>query len=76
MEDGLVLAEVLRAEESVERALEAYVRRRRPRTEWVQEQSRVAAQAWVPPSKVRDALFREAGDRMFRERVQALVSPP
>lgn len=76
MEDGLVLAEVLRSEESVEGALEAYVRRRRPRTDWVQQQSRVAAQSWVQPSRVRNAAFRERGDRMFRERFQALVAPP
>lgn len=76
MEDGLVLAEVLHDEESVERALETYVRRRRPRTNWVQEQSRVAAQAWVQPSGVRNAALRERGDRMFRERFRALAAPP
>ena len=48
---SLVLAEELRKAKTVETALESYVRRRRPRADWVQAQSRAAAQAWVlPPS--------------------------
>jgi 2-polyprenyl-6-methoxyphenol hydroxylase-like FAD-dependent oxidoreductase len=35
MEDALVLADCLRRAASVERALEVYVRRRRPRADWV-----------------------------------------
>lgn len=76
MEDGLVLADVLHAEESVERALEVYARRRKPRTDWVQEQSRAAAQAWVQPTDVRNAALRKNGDQMFRERYKALLLPP
>ena len=37
MEDSLVLAEELRNAKSVESALESYVRRRRPRADWVQD---------------------------------------
>ena len=49
IEDALVLAEVLRAADTVEQALDAYVTRRRPRVEWVQEQSRATARAWKLP---------------------------
>lgn len=67
MEDSLVLAEVLRMEDSVERALQAYVRRRRPRADWVQEQSRNAGKFMLLPSAIRNASMRERGDQIFRE---------
>jgi 2-polyprenyl-6-methoxyphenol hydroxylase-like FAD-dependent oxidoreductase len=76
MEDALVLAEALRNEHSVESALETYVRRRRPRADWVQAQSRAAANAWVLPPAVRNAALRERGDRMFRDRYRPLIPAP
>jgi FAD-dependent urate hydroxylase len=76
MEDALVLADVLHQADSVESALEAYVRRRRPRADWVQAQSRAAAQAWVLPPAVRNAALRERGDQMFRDRYRPLVPAP
>ena len=74
MEDALVLADVLRNADSLQAGLEAYVRRRRPRTDWVQTQSRAAAQAWVLPPAARNAALRERGDQMFRYR--PLIPPP
>lgn len=76
MEDALVLADVLRKGDSVESTLEAYVRRRRPRVDWVQEQSRAAAQAWVLPPAVRNAALRQRGDQMFRDRYRPLIPAP
>ena len=76
MEDALVLADVLRKADSVKSALEAYVRRRRPRAGWVQEQSRAAAQAWVLPPAVRNAALRQRGDQMFRDRYRPLIPAP
>jgi 2-polyprenyl-6-methoxyphenol hydroxylase-like FAD-dependent oxidoreductase len=76
MEDALVLAEVLRTADSVESALEVYVQRRRPRADWVQEQSRGAAKAWVLPLAVRNAALRERGDQMFRDRYRPLIPAP
>jgi FAD-dependent urate hydroxylase len=73
MEDALVLADVLRTADSVEAALGAYVRRRRPRADWVQEQSRAAARGWVLPPAVRNAALRERGDQMFRDRYRPLI---
>jgi FAD-dependent urate hydroxylase len=76
MEDALVLAEVLRLEESIEEALDAYVTRRRPRTDWVQQQSRAAAQAWILPPAVRNSVLRERGDQMMHDRFGPLKSLP
>jgi len=76
MEDALVLAEVLRSEQSIEEALDAYVTRRRPRTDWVQQQSRAAAQAWILPPAVRNSAMRERGDQMMRDRFGPLKSLP
>jgi len=76
MEDALVLAEVLRTTNSVESALDAYVLRRRPRADWVQRQSRAAAQAWAVPVAARNAVLRERGDQMFRDRYRPLIFAP
>jgi 2-polyprenyl-6-methoxyphenol hydroxylase-like FAD-dependent oxidoreductase len=73
MEDALVLAEELRSGDTVERALTAYVTRRRPRVDWVQEQSRIAAEGSVLPTAVRNAALRERGDQLFRERYRPLI---
>ena len=76
MEDAVVLAELLRSAATVESALERYAARRRPRAQWVQEQSRIAARAWVLPPAVRDAALRERGDQMLRDRYRPLIPPP
>jgi 2-polyprenyl-6-methoxyphenol hydroxylase-like FAD-dependent oxidoreductase len=76
MEDSLVLADCLCKTDSVECALEAYIRRRRPRADWVQEQSRAAAQAFVLPPAMRNAALRERGDQMFRDRYRPLIPVP
>jgi 2-polyprenyl-6-methoxyphenol hydroxylase-like FAD-dependent oxidoreductase len=62
MEDTLVLADVLRAADTVEDALKAHVAKRRPRVDWVQNQSRDAAKEMVLPSAIRNAALRERGD--------------
>jgi FAD-dependent urate hydroxylase len=74
MEDAVVLAEVLRSAPTVERALDEYERRRRPRAEWIQQQSRMAAKAWVLPPEVRNAALRGRGDQMLRDRYQPLIA--
>jgi 2-polyprenyl-6-methoxyphenol hydroxylase-like FAD-dependent oxidoreductase len=76
MEDALVLADCLRTADSVECALEGYVRRRRPRVDWVQQQSRAAAQAWVLPLASRNAALRERGNQMFCDRYRPLIPVP
>jgi 2-polyprenyl-6-methoxyphenol hydroxylase-like FAD-dependent oxidoreductase len=76
IEDALVLAELLYSSESIENALEAYVRRRRPRVDWVQNQSRILGQSVLLPPAVRDGVLRERGERMFKERYAPLIPPP
>jgi 2-polyprenyl-6-methoxyphenol hydroxylase-like FAD-dependent oxidoreductase len=76
MEDALVLSECLREADTVENAIDAYVRRRRPRTDWVQEQSRAALAAWLLPPAVRDAALRERGGQMAYARYAPLRPAP
>lgn len=61
---------------AMEDALDAYVTRRRPRTDWVQEQSRAALAAWLLPPAVRDAALHERGDQMMRARFAPLRPAP
>jgi 2-polyprenyl-6-methoxyphenol hydroxylase-like FAD-dependent oxidoreductase len=76
LEDALVLGECLRVAATVEGALVAYVTRRRPRTDWVQEQSRAALRFWLLPPAARDAALRERGDQTMRARYTPLRPAP
>jgi 2-polyprenyl-6-methoxyphenol hydroxylase-like FAD-dependent oxidoreductase len=76
MEDALVLSECLRSAATVENALEAFVARRRPRTDWVQEQSRAALAAWLLPPAARDAALRARGDEIMHARYAPLRQAP
>lgn len=76
MEDACVLAEVLCAAESVESALDTYVARRRPRADWVQQQSRAVAESFLLPPAIRNAAFRERGDQGMHDRFGPLKSSP
>jgi FAD-dependent urate hydroxylase len=76
MEDALVLAEVLHTAASVERALEIYVARRRPRVDWVAQQSREIATNFRLPPAVFAAALRERGDQEMHERYRPLVPAP
>ncbi|HEY7092544.1 MAG TPA: FAD-dependent monooxygenase [Ktedonobacterales bacterium] len=76
LEDAFVLAEELRRADTVERALNQFITRRRPRTKWVQEQSRIVARGWALPPAARNAVLRERGDQMLRDRYSALIPPP
>jgi FAD-dependent urate hydroxylase len=76
VEDGAVLAEELAAARDVEAALHRYAARRRPRIEWVREQTRLAAAAWVLPAEVRDAALRARGDAALRARCAPLRAAP
>ena len=76
MEDALVLAEVLCTAESMERALDTYVARRRPRVDWVAQQSREIAMNFRLPPAVFAAALRERGDQEMRERYRPLLLAP
>jgi 2-polyprenyl-6-methoxyphenol hydroxylase-like FAD-dependent oxidoreductase len=76
MEDAIVLAGLLRSASTVEAALAAYEARRRPRAEWVQQQSRIAARSWVLPPVQRDTVLRERRDQLLRDRYRPLIAAP
>jgi 2-polyprenyl-6-methoxyphenol hydroxylase-like FAD-dependent oxidoreductase len=74
MEDAYVLAEVLRSADSVERALCTYANRRRPRADWVQQESRAAVEGVHLTPAIRNPALRERGDQMMQDRFGPLRS--
>jgi len=76
MEDALVLAETLHATPHVATAIEMFVRRRRPRTDWVQQASRAVGEMLHMPPQARSAALRERGNRAFCDRFQPLIALP
>lgn len=76
VEDAGVLAESLRAADTVEEALEAFVVRRRPRVRWVREQSRIAGESLRMPVSARNAVLRARGEQMMRQRFAPLIEAP
>ena len=76
MEDAYVLAEELRAADSVEHALERYVSRRKARVTWVQQTSRAVGEGFALAPAVRNALLCERGDHMMQQRYAPLTLAP
>jgi FAD-dependent urate hydroxylase len=76
MEDAYVLAEILRSAPTVESALSDYVARRKPRVNWVQQQSIGTAETMRMPSAVRNTALRERGNQMMKSRFGPLVAAP
>ena len=76
MEDACTLADELRAAAAVESALASYVSRRKPRVEWVQQQSMALAEILTGPSAVRDAALRERGNEAMQARFGPLMPAP
>jgi 2-polyprenyl-6-methoxyphenol hydroxylase-like FAD-dependent oxidoreductase len=77
MEDACVLADELRAAATVQSALASYVKRRKPRVKWVQQQSMALAAILTGSSAAaRNAELRARGREAMRARLGPLVSPP
>jgi 2-polyprenyl-6-methoxyphenol hydroxylase-like FAD-dependent oxidoreductase len=76
IEDAVVLAQLLPGAADIADWLDRYQTRRRPRAQWVQDQSRLTAQAAMLPLATREAALREHGDQMFRARYQPLMPIP
>ncbi len=76
IEDALVLADVLRANSSVSDALQEYERRRRPRVEWVQQQSVNRDRTRGMSPAVRDTVLRVVGKRLFHANYRGLHAEP
>src|SRR5215831_120641 len=76
MEDALVLAQTLQSADDVQRALEMFAARRRPRVAWAREQSRTVGNMLAMPPRARNAALRERGKRAFYERFRPLTAAP
>ncbi len=76
MEDAYVLAEILRRAETVESALDSYETRRKPRTTWVQQQSRGILESYLMPPSQRNPAFRERGNQMMHDSFEPLIPEP
>jgi FAD-dependent urate hydroxylase len=76
MEDGLVLAELLRSSACVEEGLDLFVTRRRPRVDWVQRASRAVGEMLHRPPDTRNAVLRRRGATALLERFRPLTPPP
>ena len=76
VEDALVLAELLGADQPVEQALAEYGRRRRPRVAFVQEQTHRRDRTRSLPAFVRNLTLRLAAERIFRSNYEPLRGLP
>lgn len=76
MEDAWVLAESLRRSTTLAAPLEKYTVRRRPRVNWVHQESDAVAQSFRLPSAMRNDALRQAGEQMFQRRFAPLLAAP
>ncbi len=76
VEDALVLAEVLTADQPVEEALAAYEKRRHARVAFVQEQTHRRDRTRSLPAAVRNLTLRLAAERIFRSNYAPLLALP
>ena len=76
LEDAIVLAATLRSAESLAEALTSFERRRRPRTEWVREQTHRRDRARALPPVVRNVVLRRFGARIQHANHRPLRDQP
>jgi 2-polyprenyl-6-methoxyphenol hydroxylase-like FAD-dependent oxidoreductase len=76
MEDACVLAEELHSGATVEAAFASFAKRRKPRVEWVQQQSLAVTQMRALPAGSRTMALRERGNRATQARFAPLVAAP
>ncbi len=76
IEDAIVLAEILGSAASLTEALNTFERRRRPRTDWVREQTHRRDRARGLPPALRNLLLRRFGARIQRANYRPLRDQP
>ena len=76
MEDAYVLAASLRDGVTVEAGLDSYETRRKPRTTWVQQQSRRLVESYLMPPSVRNPNLRKRGSQELHECFEPLLLEP
>lgn len=75
MEDALVLAETLNATADISDALAGYMRRRKPRVDWVQKQCVARDKMRRLPAWGRIPLLKLAGNMLYRRSYLPLAEP-
>jgi 2-polyprenyl-6-methoxyphenol hydroxylase-like FAD-dependent oxidoreductase len=76
VEDAIVLAESLASAGTIDQALVAYERRRRPRTRWVAAQTHQRDRMRGLPSVLRNTVLRRYGTRAFQRNYRPLCDRP
>jgi 2-polyprenyl-6-methoxyphenol hydroxylase-like FAD-dependent oxidoreductase len=76
MEDATILAEVLKTSPEPDAALAAYEARRKPRVQWVQQNSLALFERLRQPPEVRNAFLRQYGSRVLEDSFRPLVAAP
>ena len=76
VEDALVLAEMLTADQLVEDALAGYEQRRKDRVAWVQEQTHRRDRTRNLPAPIRNLTLRLAAERIFKSNYAPLRDLP
>jgi hypothetical protein len=71
-----VLADELRRAPDIPSAVVAFGARRRPRVDWVREQSQALTELVRLPAPIRDRGLRERGVSAFHDRYRPLAAPP
>ncbi|WP_339485551.1 FAD-dependent monooxygenase [Pseudomonas sp. EL_65y_Pfl2_R95] len=74
IEDALVLAETLAASERVDAALQAYVTRRKPRVDWVQQQCVARDTMRSLPPLARNVILRLFGEKLYKRSYGPLLA--
>ncbi|WP_245851535.1 FAD-dependent monooxygenase [Pseudomonas segetis] len=75
IEDALVLADAIAAGERIELALPAYVARRKPRVDWVQQQCVARDKMRALPPMARNVVLKLLGDKLYRRSYTPLLAP-
>ena len=75
-EDALVLAESLAAADTAAAAINAYQYRRRPRIDWILNQTHRRDRARRLPPTIRGVALRHLGESIFRANYRPLRTPP
>jgi 2-polyprenyl-6-methoxyphenol hydroxylase-like FAD-dependent oxidoreductase len=76
LEDALVLAEVLTADQPLDQALASYAQRRKARVAWVQQQTHRRDRTRNLPTTIRNLTLRLTAERIFRSNYAPLRDPP
>ncbi len=76
MEDAVILAEILQGQTSISDALATYDKRRKPRVNWVQQQSLALFAQMRQEPALRNAFLRQKGEKTLHDCFRPLVAAP